>query len=305
MGAWGGGIYDSDYALGLRATIKGMLRAPLSEDELLAEIWTTHGEGTTGADALDYWLVLADQFERCGIRRQDIFKRAIAIVEAGEDVAMLAQLETEPKTIAARRKDTTKLLTRLRDPRPAKQRRPFQTPQPLLLTPGEALTWPTDQGNSINPYVPPDQLWKLGGFTQDGWGFGIVTAAGHHYDVLAYYAVQVLKWRRTERPAPALAVHCPRSTHRYGTISKLHLERARVEQLGRVADAALGPPAAAVEARRSSRRAALEDISLSDAFGLDAWNRWIWPDLKFPFPAPSGAPLDPDEPDQRLGATRP
>jgi hypothetical protein len=303
MGAWGGGLYDSDYALDLKATIKGVLRAPLSDDEVLAEIWASHGEGAMEADALDYWLVLADQFERWGIRRPDVFERAIAIAEAGEDVATLEQLEAEPKTIAERRKETTKLLARLRDPRPAKPRRPLKTPQPLLLEPGEALTWPTDRGNSINPYVREDLLWKLGGFTQDGWGFGIVTDAGHHYQVLAYYAVQVLKWRRAERPSPELAVHCPRSAHRYGTINELQLKRARVERLGRVPDGAFGPPPDPDLARRSSRRATLEDIGLSGAFGLDAWNSWIWPDLKFVFPAPSGAPLDPDEPDQRSDPT--
>jgi hypothetical protein len=301
MGAWGGGLYDSDFALDLKGTIKGVLRAPLSDDEVLAEIWASHGAGAVAADALDYWLVLADQFERCGLRRPDVFARAIAIVEAGEDVAMLEQLEAEPRTIAERRKETAKLVARLRDPRPAKPRRPLQQPQPLLFEPGEALTWPTDRGDSINPYVREDLLWKLGGFTQDGWGFGLVTAAGHHYHVLAYYAVQVLKWRRAERPSPELAVHCPRSAHHYGTFSKLHLKRARVERLGRVPDEALGPPPEPDVARRRSRRAALEDIGLSDAFGLDAWNRWVGPDLKFVFPAPSGAPLDPDEPDQRPG----
>jgi hypothetical protein len=301
MGAWGGGLYDSDFALDLKGTIKGVLRAPLSDDEVLAEMWASHGEGAVEADALDYWLVLADQFERRGIRRQDVFERAIAIVEAGEDVAMLEELEAEPKAIAERRKETSKLVERLRDPRPAKRRRPLKEAQPLLLEPGEALTWPTDRGDSINPYVPEDLLWKLGGFTQDGWGFGIVTEAGHHYHVLAYYAVQVLKWRRAERPSPELAAHCPRSAHQYGTISELHLKRARVERLGRVPDEALGPPPEPDVARQSSRRAALEDIGLSGAFGLDAWNRRIWPDPKFVFPAPSGAPLDPDEPDQRPG----
>ena len=292
MGAWGGGLYDSDFARDLKGTITGVLRAPLSDDEVLAEIWATHGKAAVEADALDYWLVLADQFERRGIRRQDVFERAIAIVEAGSDVAMLEELAAEPKAIALRRKETTKLAERLRDPRPAKPRRPLKEPQPLLLEPGEALIWPTDRGASINPYVPEDSLWKLGGFTQDGWGFGIVTEAGHHHHVLAYYAVQVLKWRRAERPSPELAVHCPRSAHHYGTISELHLKRARVERLGRVPDEALGPPPEPDVARRSSRRAALEDIGLSDAFGLDAWNRSVWPDLKFVVPAPSGAPLD-------------
>lgn len=301
MGAWGGELYGSDFALDLKGIIKGVLRVPLSDDEVLAEIWASHGEGAVEADALDYWLVLADQFERRGIRRQDIFERAIAIVEAGEDVAMLEELEAEPKTIAKRRKETTKLVERLRDPRPAKARRPLKKPQPLLFEPGEALTWPTDWGNSINPYVPEEDLWRLGGFTQDGWGFGIVTEAGHHYQVLAYYAVQVLKWRRAERPSPELAVHCPRSAHHYGTMSELHLKRTRVERLGRVPDEALGPRPEPDVARRSSRRAALVDIGLSDVFGLDAWNSWVLPDLKFVFPAPSGAPLDPDEPDQRPG----
>src|SRR5262245_55249048 len=112
MGAWGGGLYDGDFALDLKGTIKGVLRAPLSDDEVLAEIWTSHGARAGELDALDYWLVLADQLERQGIRRPDIFERAIAIVEAGEDLAMLAQLEAEPKTLAERRKETAKLAAR-------------------------------------------------------------------------------------------------------------------------------------------------------------------------------------------------
>ena len=225
----------------------------MSDDEVLAELWTSYGARAGEADALDYWLVLADQLERCGIRRQDVFDRAIAIIEAGEDVAMLKELEAEPKTIAERRKETTKLLARLRDPRPAKRRRPLKTPQPLLLEPGEALTWPTEGGNSINPYVAEDQLWKLGGFTADGWGFGIVTDAGHHYQVLAYYAVQVLKWRRPERPSPELAAHCPRSRHRYGTIN----ERQHEARPGRAAwpGAGRGPRAATRAGRRTPKLA--------------------------------------------------
>ena len=37
MGAWGGGLYDGDFGLDLKASIKGAWRAPFSDDELLAE----------------------------------------------------------------------------------------------------------------------------------------------------------------------------------------------------------------------------------------------------------------------------
>jgi hypothetical protein len=72
-----------------------------------------------------------------------------------------------------------------------------------------------------------------------------------------------------------------------------------------VPDEALGPPPEPEAARRGARRAALEEIGLSGAFGLDAWNSWVEPDLKFVFEAPSGRPLDPDEPDQRPEPTTP
>ncbi|HEX2218434.1 MAG TPA: hypothetical protein VHG35_06490 [Gemmatimonadales bacterium] len=301
MGAWGGGLYHSDFALDLKATIRCVLRAPLGDDDLLPEIEASVGEGVEGADSLDYWLVLADQLERCGVPRRDVFERAIAIVETGEDVALLEESGADPRTIAERRRETGSLVERLRDPRPAKPRRVLKKPQPLLLEPGEALAWPTDRGASVNPYVSEDQLWKLGGFTQDGWGFGIVTDAGHHFHVLAFYAVQVLKWRRAERPSPDLAVHCPRAPHHYGTMGEVHLKRARVERLGRVPEAAMSPPPDPDHAERMSRRAVLGDVGLSGAFGYDAWNHWVLPGPKFVFPPPSGQPLDPDEPDQRPG----
>ena len=51
MGAWGGGLYDSDFARDLKATIKGMLRAPLSDDEVLRELWTSYGKDAAESDA--------------------------------------------------------------------------------------------------------------------------------------------------------------------------------------------------------------------------------------------------------------
>jgi hypothetical protein len=294
MGAWGGGLYDSDYARDLRALIEGIWRAPLSDDELIAETRAPHSAGHDDLDVLDHWLVLADQLERRGLHRVDVFDRAMAIIEKGADIVALEELGSTPSVIAKRRKAAAELLERLRNPRAAKQRRPLTVPQPLLFEAGEALAWPTDQGRIRSPYID-------GGFKQDGWGFGIVSDVGHVYGVLAYHAVQTLKWRRSERPTVTLAVHCPRSEHQYGTITPADVEQLGIERLGLVPQSALGPPLEFESGPRDARRAALHGPMLPQAFGFDAFDSSVWPGPKFMFQAPSGAPIDPDEPDQRPG----
>lgn len=288
MGAWGGGIYKSDFGRGLKADIGGFWRAPLSDEALLAKLAAMHfsGEGDDHVDALDYWLVLADQLERRGVHRPEVFDRAIRIIEAGEDLAALERLDAEPGMIAERRKDTAVLLDRLRNPRPAKARKPLRKPQPLLFEVGDALIWPTDRGGHFSKFLTPDRTE----FQPDGWGLAIVTGTGHAYGVFATYAMQVLMWRRPERPTVERAAHCRRSDHYYGEVSKRALDYLRVERLGKVPPEALGPP----PEPRTSRKDGLQ-------FDLDAFNRQCWNFLKFPHPAPSGTPLDPGEPDQRPG----
>jgi hypothetical protein len=283
MGAWGGGIYESDFGCDMRADIDGFMRAPISDDELLATIAAAHGSGEDDdhVEAFDYWLVLADQLERRGLQRRDIFERAIGIIESGQDLAALEKLDAGRGTLARRRKDTAKLLDRLRDPRPAKQRRPLKKPQPLLFEVGEALAWPTDHGNCFSEYV-------LGGFRPDGWGFGVITGTAHEYGVFARYTMQALMWRRPERPSAELAVHCRRSVNHYGGMSQRGIDSLQVERLGKAPAEAIAPWPDSHNVRRSGL-----------PFGLDAINRFS--ECKFPHPAPSGTPLDPDEPDQRGG----
>ena len=295
MGAWGGGLYDSDFTRDLKATIDGVWKAPIGDDEVIAEIEQAHGLGHDGehVDGFDYWLVLADQLERRGQPRSDIFDRAIAIIERGEDLRALEQLDAEPKSIAKRRKADAELLERLRNPRPAKQRRPLKAPQPLLFELGEAIAWPTDRGRFIAPWEPR--------FKQDGWGFGIVSDVGHLYGVLAYHAVQALKWRRPDRPSPEFAARCPRSEHFYGRITPEHVAEVKIERLGIVPDEALGPPLDPKTVDADRRKAALRDGGLPGAFGLDAFNNSVWPGPKFMFLAPSAETLDDGEPDQRPG----
>lgn len=298
MGAWGGGLYDSDFARDLKGVIKGIWRAPLSDDEILAEIGAPTPSGPDDVEALDHWLILADQLERAGMPRRPVFDRAVAIIEAGEDLAALEALESGQDVLARRRKVHCELLERLRNPRPAKQRRPLTKAQPLLFEANEAIAWPTVRG-CISSYVREDG--SVASFEPDGWGFGIVSAVGHLYGVLAFHSVQALRWRRKERPSPEFAARCPRSEHHYGTMTEQHFSGLRIERLGAVPPAALGPPQDPELALRESRKAALENFGLSRAFGWDAFNNSVWPGPKFMFSAPSAEPMDPDEPDQRPG----
>ena len=294
MGAWGGGLYDSDFTRDLKATIEAVFQAPMSDEDVLAEIASAHRcDGDDHVDAFDYWLVLADQLERRGLHRQDVFGRAIAIVEGSEDIGALEQLEAKPSALVKRRKHTAELIARLRNPRPAKPRRLVNTPQPLLFELGEAIAWPTDRGRFKAPWEPR--------FKQNGWGFGIVSDVGHLYGTLAYHAVQALKWRRPERPSAALAARCARSEHFYGRITAKDVEAIGIERLGVVPDEALGPPLDPKTVDADRRKAALRESDLPGAFGLDAYNNSVWPGPKFMFLAPSAEQLDPGEPDQRPG----
>jgi len=292
MGAWGGGLYDSDFTRDLRSTVEAVLKAPISDEEVLAEIAAAHACEDGHIEAFDYWLVLADQLERRGLHRADVFDRGIAIIEAGDDLASLGDLDATASALAKRRKETAALIRRLRSPRPAKKRRP-QPAQPLLFEPGEAIAWPTDRGRFKAPWEPD--------FKRDGWGFGIVTDVGHLYGVLAYHAVQALKWRSRERPSPELAERCARSEHFYGRITPEDFESIGIERLGIVPEEALGPPLNPETIAADRRKAALREPGLPAAFGLDAYNNSVWPGPKFMFLAPSTADIDPDEPDQRPG----
>ncbi len=70
MGAWGLGLYSSDMAADMRATIKSVLRLPLDEDRIVDILRDSEGAAANDPNDEDhttFWLVLADQFEKRGV----------------------------------------------------------------------------------------------------------------------------------------------------------------------------------------------------------------------------------------------
>lgn len=79
MGAWGGGLYSNDTALDLRTQVSLLSKIPKSGDEIL-DILVRSNEwiyNETGKETGIFWYVVADQFEKRGIRCEALYKEAL------------------------------------------------------------------------------------------------------------------------------------------------------------------------------------------------------------------------------------
>jgi hypothetical protein len=106
MGAWGVGLYSSDFAMDLRSCVKAVARLPFEPDRLLDAICST--EPATSANTRDedhtvFWLTVADQFAKRGIHCPRARDMALGIVADGADLAAMAALGMDEKSLARRR----------------------------------------------------------------------------------------------------------------------------------------------------------------------------------------------------------
>src|SRR5205814_1948662 len=95
MGAWGTGLYSSDLAGDMRAVIKSALRLPVDEDrvvEILSDCERGAAADPDNEDYTTFWLVLADQFEKRGVAHAPTREKALAILNQGDDLAMMKKL---------------------------------------------------------------------------------------------------------------------------------------------------------------------------------------------------------------------
>ena len=70
MGAWGAGLYANDDALDLRSSLAAVCRLPYDGDqlvELLSRLNPDSHDATCEGHST-FWLVIADQFHKRGIR---------------------------------------------------------------------------------------------------------------------------------------------------------------------------------------------------------------------------------------------
>jgi hypothetical protein len=196
MGAWGIGLYSSDFALDLRESVKAIARLPFAPDELLDCLCTTERSAASDPGDPDhtvFWLTVTDQFAKRGIYCERARDRALAIIADGSDLAVMAALGMDDKSLVKRRKMLEVLCGRITGRvETKKSRHVLKRPQKLLLTVGEVLIYPTCRGEPINPHAVGKKWAWVEAWRQDGWGAFSVAERGLMFDFLAWYRPLVI-----------------------------------------------------------------------------------------------------------------
>jgi hypothetical protein len=137
VGTWGTGLYSSDFALDVQGTVKAVARLPFPPDRLLEVLCASQPAAANDpkdADHTVFWLTVADQFAKRGIDCPGARDRALAIITDGIDLAAMAGLGMNEKSLAKRCTMLEELRRRITAPiETAKPRAVVKAPQKLLL----------------------------------------------------------------------------------------------------------------------------------------------------------------------------
>src|SRR5262249_4113495 len=137
MGVWGTGLYSSDMATDMRATIKSVLRLPFDEDRIVDIMRDCENRAANDPGDEDYttfWLVLADQFEKRGVAHAQTRNKAMTIIDQGDDLTMMEKRGMKPADLHKRGAKLAELRARLAAaPRLSKPRATIDAPEPYLF----------------------------------------------------------------------------------------------------------------------------------------------------------------------------
>jgi hypothetical protein len=290
MGAWGTGLYSSDMAADMRATVKSVLRLPLDEDRIVDILRDSEPQAANDADNEDYttfWLVLADQFEKRGIAHAATREKAINIIDRGEDLMMMEKLGMKLADLHKRSAKLAELRARLTAaPRVSKPRATIKAPEPYILEVGVLYACPVNGSSCINPYLSKKDFERFP-WMPDGWRQFVILDRGRAFDYLAWYQPLVCKKPVQQKPRLMEAgadlwwqLDAPK------TCSPRHFERMAIEAIGTLpinmektrARFAKGRPGI-VFLGWGGRSAAINDVSIADSMMPSShdWETWYEP----------------------------
>ena len=238
MGSSGAKLYEDDQAADLKHTIGLVCKVPADGNHLLAMLAAMHGDtDPSNDDAVVFWLVVADQFERLGIACAHATVTALSLIEREVDLSRLAASGANDGFLARRRTELDELAQRLRQPRATRPRKTAGKPPEFCVDVGEIHAFPTQRGFACSPYRPPHD----GPFVADGWGAMIVMDRGRAFDWLPWCALASLTVDPSRRPTLADARQALLITHMQTQGAarcvprRAHLKTMGAELIGRVA----------------------------------------------------------------------
>lgn len=234
MGSWGPGLYSNDLSEDLKPAIGSVLQVPLSIDEVVEILLQDNicALDVDDDDHTSFWLVLADQFEKRGIRHADTMAKALHLVDSGTDLEVMRSLGMEDSDLKRRDKAISELANRLRSPRPEKLRKTLKAPQPLLAQKGDIICYPVMAGRCLNPYLKSTEQARP--WHPDGWRYGAVALAEHAYEYLAWYAILLSDEIAAIKPVPdSTAPLATTGAVAIGTCSKIRWKRLGIEIFAR------------------------------------------------------------------------
>jgi len=238
MGAWGAGLYSSDMAADMRATVKSVLRLPFDEDrivDIMREDERKTADDPNDEDHTTFWLVLADQFEKRGVAHAPTREKAIAIIERGDDLAMMESRGMKLADLRKRGAKLAELRARLAAAsRESKVRATIKAPEPYVLDVGVLYACPVRGCNCINPYFSKAH-YAANPWIPDGWRQFVILDRGRLFDYLAWYQPLVCKKPVAQKPRLADAgddlwweLDTPK------TCPQRYSERLGIETIGRL-----------------------------------------------------------------------
>jgi hypothetical protein len=235
MGAWGAGLYANDFAVDLKPAAAALARSPLDADAAIAALsadFPAAGEDDD-EDHVQFWLILADQFEKAGRFEAKIVARARDFLASGEDDRRMEALGMSARDRRQRASALAKLAARLERQNPSLPRAKARAPGPLLFRPGDIFMFPTSEGAARNPYFPKGghpASWR-----QDGWGAAVVLAADYAFGYLPWYGF--VATARSVREAPtAQSVFDLEVAYvwKAGLCSRMQAEKLGLQRLGAI-----------------------------------------------------------------------
>jgi len=237
MGTWGPGIYSGDFASDLRAAVAAASRLPLEPDrivQLLCELEPDAAHIRDDEEHTVFWLVVADQLDKRGIRSTVATREAKAIIETGADSQRMSELGMASAILRKRAQILGELFSRLRNDAPSGRRSSvLREPQPFLFAVGECWSYPTFQMGPINPYFSSPKI-KEKYAKLDGWGGMVVTAKGRAFGYLAWYQLATAEIVFAEKPSLENLFGENFVGRFAGTCPPLHLKKLRLQKVGDV-----------------------------------------------------------------------